>query len=196
MAQRHSSALSPTPQVVGMVQKNSENGTPGAGGAVPDGLPSRYGTPSLSESLFPGTMAQMGSLYDPRVPLQRHPEGTLPVSQAAHASPIASPRYADRGGLYFCGAPPRSAKTDAPRGKMQRMDLGGNMDSCRHNILRAPGTRVVPASPLLPGAQYQGDSPGGLSSTGGDIQNGTDIETLLASDPPLVKEAWPRIKGR
>ena len=89
---------------------------PGVVGAVPDGIPSWDVPPSFSERLHPGPVAQLGSLYAPGVPPQRHPEGTLPVPMAEHTEPIVSTRGANQRGTYFCRDPSGGTKTDGARG--------------------------------------------------------------------------------
>ena len=111
-----------------MGQKNLEHGTPGARGAVLDGLPSQYGPLYLSENLRPGTTAQLGSLYDPGVPPQH--QGKLPVPQAAHEAPIKSPRDTNQGRTDFYRALQNGSKANNMRGDMKCMDLGGNMKDC------------------------------------------------------------------
>ena len=74
-------------------------------------------------------MAQLGSLYNPGVPLQIHSEVTSTAPWAARAAPFASPSDANQRGSDFCGALTDGAKTNGTRGEMQRMDIGGNIEA-------------------------------------------------------------------
>ena len=53
---------------------------------------------SLQERIHPGSQAKLGSLSDPFVPPQSHPEVTCEVPQVEHACPPLTPVHTDGGG--------------------------------------------------------------------------------------------------
>ena len=51
------------------------NAQEGKGGAVPDGLHTGYGPPSLQECRRPGPLEQLGPLHGPGLSTERTPDG-------------------------------------------------------------------------------------------------------------------------
>ena len=76
-------------------RENVENSTAGEGVAVPDGLHPGDGPPSLQEHVRLKPQAQLRSLLDLGVPLQRQNEGTHKVPCLLHA---ATPQYPNHPG--------------------------------------------------------------------------------------------------
>ena len=66
---RHVGAFYPAPQVMVKGRKNVDHDTAGAGGAVLDGLPPRYGPMPILEIFRPVPAVPIGSLHDPGLPL-------------------------------------------------------------------------------------------------------------------------------
>ena len=117
-----------------------------------------------------GTHRKLGLLYDTEVTPQVHPEETLTVSRVAYSVPLIPPGDSDKVGSGICRTFPGGAKSNFARGKRKRVDVGNYMEARQHEILRAPGTPSRPTTPPPPGAPHQGNPPGGLLSTFGDVQ--------------------------
>ena len=88
-------ALSSTPTALVPGRQEVDYGTLGVGLASPYGVHPGDGLSSLQEIIRIGYQLQLGSLSDPWVPTQRHPEVTLTVPWAEHTAPPPPPNQTD-----------------------------------------------------------------------------------------------------
>ena len=84
---RYVNALPPAPALMVPGQEDVEHYPGGEGGAVPDGLHSGDGSPSLWKCLCPGSQAYLILLNSSGLPTQCSPEGASQVPWGAQAPP-------------------------------------------------------------------------------------------------------------
>ena len=100
-----------------LVREDVDHGPTGAEGVVPDGLHTRDIPLSLQERVCTGPKSQLIPLHGTGMPLQHHPEGTLPVPRAAHTATSLTPDHPDKGGRILCGPTEGNPKAEGETSK-------------------------------------------------------------------------------
>ena len=122
-------------------QADVGNATEGKRGAVPDKLYPGDGPPSLWECLRPGPSSQLGPLHGPELPDKRLPDGTQEVLRGKEAVADETANETDTGGQKFRGPTEGRPESATMNGETERVDIGGDVEACRRESLRAPGPR-------------------------------------------------------
>ena len=127
----HSTAL-PTatvPLVSG--QEDVGHAMEGKVGAVPDRLYHGDRTPSLQECLRPGPSAQLGPLHVPGLPDKRFHDGAQEIHRGAEEVAAEAANKTNTGVRSIRGPTEGRPKSEGARSETERVDIGGDVESCR-----------------------------------------------------------------
>ena len=85
---------------------------------------------------------------------KRLPDGTQEVLREKEAVADEAADEADTGGQHFCGPTEGRPKSANPRGKTERVDIGGDMKACQGESIRAPGPKERAGAKKTPRESY------------------------------------------
>ena len=157
----------------------------GTGGAVPDGLHPRDGTPSLQECHRPVPPAQLGPLHGPGLPAKRTPVGDKAIPGGAKAVVCEATDKTIMDGRTLCGSTESRTEAETARGETKCLDLGGDVEAHQRESLHVPGPAVQEGGQeavVKSGASEFGEGPTEESGRGRDGGGGSG-EGVPASYP-------------
>ena len=133
----HGTSLPPVTALLVLVQADVGHATEGKGSAVPDKLYPGDGPPSLWECLRSGPLAQLGPLHGPGLPVKRLPDGTQEIPRGAEEVATEVADETNTVGRSICGPTEGRPESEGARGETERVDIGGDVETCRRESLRA-----------------------------------------------------------
>ena len=107
-------------------------------GAVPDGLHSGDGPPSLWECCRPGPSSKLGPLYGTGLPAKSLPDGAQEVSRGEETVAGEAAGETNTGRSNFRGPTEGRRKSATARGETKRLDFRGDVEAHRQESLRTP----------------------------------------------------------
>ena len=136
----------------------------GKGGVVPDRLNPGDGPPSLQECLRPGSSAQLRPLHGAGLPANHLPDGAQAVPRVTQEVTSEAAEGANEGGRRIHGPEEGRPESEGARGETERVDIGGDVDTCRRESLCALGPGERAGINKTTGTRHQGEL-GGRSET-------------------------------
>ena len=157
---RHGGALSPTTAPLVPVREDVVYALKRKGGAVADRLYPGDGPLSLLECLRQGPSAQLRPLHGVWLPAKILPDRAKAVPRGPENFTIEATTGSDEIGWSIRGSTEGRPKSEGDRGKKKRLDLYGDVETCRQESLRAPGSSERTGHKKADGKRHQ-RKPGG-----------------------------------
>ena len=149
-------------------------------GALPDRLHYGDGQPYVQECRCPGPPAQLGPLYGPWLLVECTPVGDKAVPGGTQAVAGEATDRTITARHTLCGSTEIRPKAKTAGSKTKRLDLGGNVEAHRREILHAPGPAVQEGGQETADESYHGkfgagpteEDGGGGGGSGGSDEGG------------------------